>query len=606
MIKTSLSAGLTLSLALVASTIPSVSQACGGFFCTTIPINQAAEQIVFRQEPGMVTAMVRIQYSGNAEDFSWVVPVPDTPELSVGSDLTFNDLEQSTRPRFNLSINGGVCSQDNPNFALAPDALGAPVAESADSGVVIEQETEVGPFDVQVVSSDNPDDMSIWLADNGYLITDRGDELLAPYINLGMKFVALKLRSGETAGSIQPLIMKYPSDRPMVPIRLTAIAAEDDMGVLVYVVNDQLGRAIPDNYLHVIPNLTKLDWFNGSFNAYASYQNLVTDAMDEAGGQGFATDFAGTITSEISSGFSRILFFGTSFEQLSEIENDAEFLSMSLSSTTNFSRAVDNLQNFLPLPDGLTVDLYFSPTRLASVFTAQELATARAGMNEYFVTREIEPLQNSVELVPEGAYLTRLFTTLSADEMTLDPTFNYNTTMPDQSPVREATVNASCTNEVSNWTLTLGAGTGREGEVVLDVTGEPIPGFGIGIPTPIDDQPAAFAQQRTSADAEPETLVQAVFSPMMINADGSVEGGLMNIVNTIDDTQMEMQTETGTETEEVAESGIDSLSPVASTGSSGGFFGATGYSIIALIGFVLFRLRRTFGFILSERISGKR
>lgn len=581
MFKTSLSAGITLGLALVASAVPMGAKACGGFFCQTIPINQAAEQIIFRQEPGRVTAMIRILYSGNAEDFSWVVPVPDTPEISIGSDITFNDLDFATQPNFNLRIDGNVCAQDDIQFLASVDAADGAVAESAaDSGVIIEREEEVGPFDVQVISSENPSAMSMWLADNGYLITDRGDELLAPYIEEGMKFVALKLRSGETAGSIQPLILEYPSDRPMVPIRLTSIAAENDMGVLVYVVNDQLGRAIPDNYLHVVPNLTRLDWFNGPFNAFGSYQSLVTDAMDEAGGQGFATDFAGTITSDISNNLTTISVFGISIEELNSIENDAEYLTQSLNFTTNFNGALNNLQILLPLPDGLTQDLYFSPNRLESVFTPEELAAARQGQGEYLITREIEPLENSVALVPEGAYLTRLFTTLSADEMTVDPTFDYNTTMPDQPRNREATVNASCTNDVSNWTLTLGAGTGRDGEEVLNVSGEPIPGFGIGIPTPIDDQPAAFTQERTSANAEPETLVQAVFSSMTINADGSVEGGLINTL-TVDDT---------TSVIDPNDSGSTIVDSVGSS-SSGGFLGAFGHGIFALAGFVFLRRR---------------
>ena len=57
--------------------------ACGGFFCQAQPIIQASEQIIFRQEGNRITAIVQIQYQGTAEDFSWVVPVPGIPDLSV-------------------------------------------------------------------------------------------------------------------------------------------------------------------------------------------------------------------------------------------------------------------------------------------------------------------------------------------------------------------------------------------------------------------------------------------------------------------------------------------------------------------------------------------
>ena len=498
---------------------PVPSSACGGFFCTTVPINQAAEQIVFRQQGDQVTAMVRILYSGNAEDFSWVIPVPDTPEISLGADATFNELDFATRPQFQLQQTGDVCEQDRFFVNSSPESAPS-VADSGDDGVTIEEELTIGPFDIDIVSSENADDMSIWLQDNGYLINDRGLNLIEPYVLAGMKFVAVKLSSGESSGSIQPLIMRYPSEKPMVPIRLTAIAAQDDMGVLVWVVND--ARAIPENYEHVTPNYTKLDWYSGSFNAYASYQNLITDAMNESGGQGFATDYAGGITSQIRQGLTDATVIESNLAQLDAIPNDAQYLTNSLFLSTNPSAALVSLQTILALPDGRETNLYFDSNELAAVFTPAELRDARIRVREAIVERELEPIRNSVELLPEGAYLTRLYTTLSADEMTVDPTFNFNSTMPEQSLQREATLNASCDNGTSHWSLTLGEGTGRAGEKVLDVTGQPIPGSVL--PTPIDDQPAAFLRQRTSADAEPELLFKADLAVLEIAADGSVVG----------------------------------------------------------------------------------
>ena len=97
------------------------------------------------------------------------------------------------------------------------------------------EESTVGPFDVQLITSENPDSMAMWLEDNEYDLTDRGLELIEPYVLEGMKFVGLKLRSGQSAGSIQPVILRYQSDKPMIPIRLTAVAAQEDMGVLVWI-----------------------------------------------------------------------------------------------------------------------------------------------------------------------------------------------------------------------------------------------------------------------------------------------------------------------------------------------------------------------------------
>ena len=502
---------------LIVAIEPFPAMACGGFFCTTQPINQAAEQIVFHQDGNQVTAMVRILYTGEAEDFSWVVPVPDTPEISLGADATFNELEFATRPQFNLLTEGNVCEQDM-FVNLAQPAAEASAADAGDGGVQIEEELTIGPFDIDIVSSDNADDMSIWLEDNGYFLDDRGRDLIEPYVLDGMKFVAVKLRSGESSGSIQPLIMQYPSEKPMIPIRLTAVAAQDDMGVLVWVVND--ARAIPENYEHVTPNYTKLDWYSGSFNAYLSYQNLITEAMDEAGGQGFATDYAGGITADIRGALTDVDVIEGNLALLDAIENDAEYLTSSLFINTNPSAALANISAVLPLPEGQDTNLYFDSAQLAAVFTPAELSDARIAMRQAIVDRELTPIADSVALLPQDAYLTRLFTTLSASDMTVDPTFNFNSNMPEQSIQREALLNASCENGTSQWSLTLGSGTGREGEKVLEVNDEPIP-FLV-LPTPIDDQPSAFLRQRTSANAEPELLFQAESSLLEI---GAVDNG---------------------------------------------------------------------------------
>ena len=83
-------------------------EACGGLFCQFVPIDQAGEQIIFRRDGDMVTAVVLIQYVGEASDFSWVVPVPGIPVLSTGSDLVFAPLELATRPQFVLETTGAA------------------------------------------------------------------------------------------------------------------------------------------------------------------------------------------------------------------------------------------------------------------------------------------------------------------------------------------------------------------------------------------------------------------------------------------------------------------------------------------------------------------
>jgi hypothetical protein len=157
-----------------------------------------------------------------------------------------------------------------------------------------------------------------------------------------MLFLAMKLRPGAGVQDIQPVKMRYESDRPMIPLRLTAVAANPNMGVLVWLLGNTQYESdnytkleIPDSDIQFFP-------FGGS-----NYFTLRTQAIDNVGGQGFVTEFAG------------------------------------------------------PTSDLATVD-----------------EGLRALLNEY-------------------PYMTRMYTEISPEEMTVDPTFLYNESLPPLSNIHD-------------------------------------------------------------------------------------------------------------------------------------------------------------------------
>src|SRR4029078_1037594 len=79
----------------------------------------------------------------------------------------------------------------------------------------------------------------------------------------------------------------YNGDKPSIPIRPTAVAAQDNMGVLVYILSGAEAR--PQTYRSLVINEARITWFNAS----SSYPQVVSWAADEAGGQGFVTEMAG-------------------------------------------------------------------------------------------------------------------------------------------------------------------------------------------------------------------------------------------------------------------------------------------------------------------------
>lgn len=488
---------ILLSVATVLSSAVPV-HACGGFFCQQVPIDQAGEQIIFQQDGDTVTAVVLIQYTGDAEDFSWVVPVPGIPEVEVGSDLVFTSLEQATRPQFNLTVNGSPCEQPESFFpTLDFNAPQAPADGSADDGVEVLQRFAVGPFDVEVISSDDADAMAQWLEDNDYDLSDRGRDLIAPYVERGMNFVGVKLQQNQGTGDIQPLILRYQSEKPMIPIRLTAVAATPDMGVITWILGPS--RAVPDNYLAVEVNYTLLNWYFGSANAYGSYQGLVTTAMNEAGGQGFATDYAGrdqTFKDQLPVAED----FETELQRLEALETEQFYRELSFNFLFPSTKVLEILRRQLPLPEGVDEFVYSDGAVLREVFSAEEITTAKDAITAELRMTVVDPLGRTLAVFEGDQYMTRLFTTLSPEEMTLDPTFVFNDTLEDQAMTREATLDLACNLGTTEWSLTLGAGTGRDGETVIRGFGDS-PTFS-GPPT--IDQPSVSTSARLRATGGPE------------------------------------------------------------------------------------------------------
>ncbi len=195
-----------------------------------------------------------------------------------------------------------------------------------------------------------------------------------------------------------------------MPIRLTAVAAQPDMGVIVWLLGDS--RAVPLNYLHVTPNYTRLNWYAGTTNAYVSYQGLVTAAMDEAGGQGFATDYAGRDLDVISQlpGVERL---GEELVRLSAIDDDAQRIAEAAGGfVLPQTKVLEILRRLLPLPEGNGEFVYQITELLLDLFTAEELAAAGSGLVTELNTAVIGPLTETLAIFDGAPYLSRLYTSL--------------------------------------------------------------------------------------------------------------------------------------------------------------------------------------------------
>ena len=532
------------------------TDACGGFFCTTFPINQVSEQILFVKGEGTVTTHVQIQYSGTAEDFAWVLPVPAIPELGVSHNAVFQQLSSFTQPSFFLDWKEDETCFFFPRFLAGEETLDAASGQPGSEVEVISQ-GQIGPYNTAVITASDPNAISEWLNTNGYRLDNLGSDLLKPYVDSGFYFLALRLAPDRDLGDLQPIALTYEAEQPGIPIRLTAVATQPDMGILVWVLGNQ--PAIPENYLHVEINEARIDWLNGGRN----YNQVVAEAADEAGGRAFATDYAGT-----SSILKDRIFESERYnvDALRLIDNPSEFIAFML--ITGFPRDSQSqslIRRHIPMPPAVltegVLEVWFrgdeeAYQRAVDDGTLQDIADrsfynnmeayAKYTMDLNFDPNAfadelesvvVKPLRETQTLFDSNPFLTRLYTTMSADEMTEDPMFSFNTDLPEVSNTRRAQARCECPDgpdtAPENKLVVITLSDGREIRVKPDFNPGPFPFPLPGpVPTPfpapilldVEEQPlAASSIERLFSTGQPESIRGVTRPTPDFNSDGSVD-----------------------------------------------------------------------------------
>lgn len=387
-----------------------------------MPVDQTGENILFVVDQGRVEAHIQIQYLGDAERFAWVLPLPAVPDsISIGSGPLFVNL-----------LNGTV-----PSFGYTNACGGTQVATVEGGGGAVESPTErssapltvitkvVGAFEVSLLVGGTAEEVIAWLEGNGYEQIPEAEPIFEDYVNQGHVFAALKLTGGAGIDEIHPIIVRYPGDEPCVPLKLTSVAAVKDMGVRAFFLGSE--RVVPSNYKHITLNPVALDWSNFADN----YMEVVSNAVDSpvADGQAFITEYAGasSVVSRAniySSNWDAEAFLDVAAEDVVSTLEQQGFLNCSAASCTfNHPLIEPMLEKYLPPPAGVDAQGFYSCPRCYPA--AQSLSDFdRTAFAAELIERVIVPGRDANALLDAHPYLTRLFTTISPDEMTLDPLFH--------------------------------------------------------------------------------------------------------------------------------------------------------------------------------------
>ncbi|MFD7066626.1 DUF2330 domain-containing protein [Streptomyces sp. NPDC059913] len=171
--------------------------------------------------------VMRLTVRGDAPEAAWIMPVPHRATVELGDPEVFSELSGLTAPTHVTRHYFWPRDRDWPFGGTTGDSAAAPLP-GAPSVEVVGRE-RLGPFDVARLAANDPEALRSWLAENGFDLPDRLATALKPYVDRKWEYVAVRLAPREGTeplrGTLDPLRLRFASDRPVYPMRLSKLAA---------------------------------------------------------------------------------------------------------------------------------------------------------------------------------------------------------------------------------------------------------------------------------------------------------------------------------------------------------------------------------------------
>ncbi len=232
--------------------LPHPSSADGCFFIRSEKVGNSAEspnqRAVIIHHEGIETLILQVKYSGNAADFSWIVPLPVPPkdgEIKTTSDWIFSELHNQTQPRVYYTSSLGNTKREGGGFSGEDSKLGQ---------TTVWQILNVGPYEVAVISGTSSSALMNWLQNNDYDFPENAASTIDFYVQKNWCFVAMRVESmNKTTKSgsayqagLPPVEIRFNTVKPIFPLRISQISSAPQNEIELYLVNAH--RMICENY----------------------------------------------------------------------------------------------------------------------------------------------------------------------------------------------------------------------------------------------------------------------------------------------------------------------------------------------------------------------
>jgi hypothetical protein len=230
----------------------------------------------------------QIVYSGEPEEFAWVLPVKPGARVESSTAAFFEVFEANTAirvvaPPINCgggSSSGFGCGASAFDGAVAEDGGGEPVD-------VLHQGT-VGPYETVTLSTEEPGALNAWLEQHGYNVDPSTQPIVDSYVEEGFDFIALRLQPGLGIDRMTPVRVVMPGMNLSLPLRIVGIGTGAFTHIVLYVVTE--GRFTTQNFPEVDLDRSLLSW---NFKTQSSnYESLREDALSENDGRSWLAAYA--------------------------------------------------------------------------------------------------------------------------------------------------------------------------------------------------------------------------------------------------------------------------------------------------------------------------
>ena len=212
-----LAAASSAALALVA--LAPAASACGGLIGENGTIQLVRTTTLAAYHDGIERYVTSFEFTGEGEEVGSIIPLPGVPtDVKRGGDWTLQRLAREVAPQPKASFFG-----DDGGEAL-----------TASARVLLE--TKVDALDITILEGGG-DEVGVWAADNGFLLTPDAPEVLDFYARRSPIFMAAKFDAGRAAelgqrgGDGTPIMLTIPTDDPWVPLRILGLGLDEGQRV---------------------------------------------------------------------------------------------------------------------------------------------------------------------------------------------------------------------------------------------------------------------------------------------------------------------------------------------------------------------------------------